>query len=250
MAPGPGRGAGARGLGLPPRGRAGLPRAGAGETERARAELAVLQAEAERVGRPWPLAVAARCAGLLAVDDELDARFARAYELHRDVPSPLELARSELCHGERLRRARRPREARGRLRSALGTFEALGAAPWAARVRSELRAAGGAVPPAHEPLSRRLTAQELEVALLVARGASNREAAAALFVSPKTVEAHLGRIFRKLDLRSRTQRAALMAERGVPDPDATDLRRVPDDHLHEHQHEQDDDDWAREESRM
>ena len=99
------------------------------------------------------------------------------------------------------------REARERLRSALERFEALGAEPWAARARAELRAAGGAVGAARQPATRELTPQELEVALAVARGATNREVAAALFVSPKTIEVHLSRIFRKLGVRSRTELA-------------------------------------------
>ncbi len=179
----------------------------AGNLDRAREALAEFEAMAERTQRQWPLACAARGHGML--EDDYEPWFARAYTHHVKANSPFEVGRTELCHGERLRRSRRVREARDRLRSALEHFEALGAAPWAARARTELRAAGGATRPERAPATRELTPQELEVALAVARGATNREVAAALFVSPKTVEVHLTRIFKKLGIRSRTQLATL-----------------------------------------
>jgi DNA-binding CsgD family transcriptional regulator len=175
----------------------------------AHAALAGFQAMAERTQRPWPLACVARCRGML--EGDFDAWFARAYAHHGTDASPFELGRTELCHGERLRRARRVREARERLRAALERFEGIGAAPWAARARAELRAAGGAASQARMPATRELTPQELEVALAVARGATNREVAAALYVSPKTVEVHLSRVFRKLGVRSRTELATHIA---------------------------------------
>ncbi len=181
-----------------------------GEPERAEAALAEFEAMAHRVRRAWPTAAAARCRGLLASDDDFEACFERAYIAHGASPSPFELGRTELCHGERLRRARRNREAREPLRAALERFEAIGAEPWAARARAQLRASGGAVGAARPAATRELTPQELEVALAVARGATNREVASALFVSPKTIEAHLSRIFRKLGVRSRTELAKLV----------------------------------------
>jgi DNA-binding NarL/FixJ family response regulator len=141
------------------------------------------------------------------LEEDFEPWLARAYAAHGADASPFEIGRTELVHGERLRRAREVRAAREKLRAALERFEALGAAPWAARARAELRAAGGAVGPAQEPATRELTPQELEVALAVAGGATNREVAAALFVSPKTVEVHLTRIFKKLGVRSRTELA-------------------------------------------
>ena len=172
----------------------------AGDPERAEAALREFEAMAVRTRRPWVLATAARCRGLLA--DDFDPWFERAYEAHGASASPFEIGRTELCHGERLRRARRVLEARERLRSALERFEALGAAPWAARARAELRAAGAPVGAPRALMTRDLTPQELEVALAVGRGATNREVAAALYVSPKTIEVHLSRIFRKLGVRS------------------------------------------------
>ena len=179
--------------------------------EPAEAALVEFEAMAARVRRSWPTAAAARCRGLLAGEEEFDSWFERAYEAHGPAESPFELGRTELCHGERLRRARRVREARERLRAALERFEALGAAPWAARARSELRASGAAVGAPRSPATRDLTPQELEVALAVARGGTNREVAAALYVSPKTIEVHLSRIFRKLGVRSRTELATRIA---------------------------------------
>ena len=142
----------------------------AGGPEPAEAALVEFEAMAARVRRSWPTAAAARCRGLLAGEDEFDSWFERAYEAHGPAASPFELGRTELCHGERLRRARRVREGRERLRAALERFEALGAAPWAARARSELRASGAAVGAPRSPATRDLTPQELEVALAVARG--------------------------------------------------------------------------------
>lgn len=148
--------------------------------EEAEAELAALAKQAGGAPRPWVLAVVARCRGLMAGDHEFDAPFEEALEHHRRGDDPFERGRTELVYGERLRRARRPREAREPLRSALGTFDALEAEPWAARARAELRASGGAIPTATRSVSRELTGQELEIALKATEGATNREIAAAL----------------------------------------------------------------------
>jgi DNA-binding CsgD family transcriptional regulator len=129
---------------------------------------------------------------------------------------PFERARTELAIGERLRRERRRGDARGPLQSAQRAFERLGAAPWTRRARTELEV--GEMRPADQDADGslgELTANELQIALLVAGGASNAEVAAALFVSRKTIEHHLTSIYRKLGLRSRTQLAALVAEEGA-----------------------------------
>ena len=132
-------------------------------------------------------------------------------KLFRAAPLPFELARSELCWGERLRRSRRRGAAREHLRHALSIFERLGARGFAERARTELRLAGEQPAPAHEPALSALTAQELRIALEVARGATNRQVASALFLSVKTIEAHLHAIYAKLGMRSRTQLAVLVA---------------------------------------
>ena len=169
------------------------------------------EAEARRTGRAAPLAAAARCRGLLAPAEAFDEPFAAALELHADDPSPLEAGRTRLLYGERLRRAGRRIESRELLRPALAAFETLGAVPWVERAAEELRATGESVRRRDPTAVDELTPHELQVALVVAGGATNREAAARLFLSPKTIEFHLGRIFRKLGVRSRTELAQAMA---------------------------------------
>jgi DNA-binding CsgD family transcriptional regulator len=183
----------------------------AGRTAEATERLSDLQQKAERTERVWSLAAAARCRGLLADDVAFEREFEDALAYHNRTPTPFERARTELCFGERLRRARRPSDARPHLRSAVEMFDRLDAAPWTARARSELEASGENVRPRGEGGLRSLTPQELQLALIVGRGATNKEASAALFVSPKTVEAHLHHIYVKLNIRSRTELALILA---------------------------------------
>ena len=122
---------------------------------------------------------------------------------------PFEQARTQLCFGERLRRARHRAQARQHLHNALDTFERLGARPWAERARAELRATGETARREEEAVLPRLTPQELQVALVVARGATNHEAAATLFLSQKTIEYHLSNIYRKTNIHSRAGLAAI-----------------------------------------
>ena len=183
----------------------------AGAPDEAQAALTVLEDHATANRRGAALAVVARLQGLLADSGDYAERFAEALEWHSRRPLPFEEARTRLCLAERLRRDRQRTAARAELQSALGTFERLGAAPWAQRARLELRAAGGA--PAEDgdgDGAAELTPQELRIARLVAEGATNREAAADLFLSPKTVEVHLTRAYRKLGVRSRTELARVL----------------------------------------
>jgi DNA-binding CsgD family transcriptional regulator len=185
----------------------------------ARSALARLEQEAEHSQLTWARAAAARCRGLLAEEGSYEEEFQAALDLHDATPTPFERARTELCFGERLRRSGQRVEARTWLRKAQDTFEDLGAEPWAEHARTELRASGETARRRDAAVSDQLTAQELQVAMIVAGGATNREAAAALFLSPKTIEFHLGHIYRKLGLRSRAQLAAIFAgagEGGVP----------------------------------
>ena len=184
-----------------------------GRTDDALRRVAVLQLQAESTGQNAARAIAARGRGLLAEGEEdVRAAFEEALGWHELCPQPFERARTELCYAERLRRSRQRMAPRDLLRSALTTFERLGAARWAERARNELAAAGEAIPRASAPPALdQLTPQELQVALLVARGATNREVAAEVFLSAKTVEKHLGNVYRKLELRSRTQLAGLVA---------------------------------------
>ena len=174
--------------------------------------LASLEEAAHRTERVWALAASARCRGLLATEEAFDEWFTRALSWHDRTTTPFERARTELCYGERLRRARRLVEARRPLRDALRVFEELGARPWLERARVELRASGDAPRPSSGPDVEQLTAQELRVARIVAGGARNREAAAALFLSPKTIDFHLRNIYRKLDIRSRSELANVVAQ--------------------------------------
>jgi DNA-binding CsgD family transcriptional regulator len=162
--------------------------------------LEKLAADSGFVGQ---LAPAARCRGLLASAQDFAEVFEQGLAHCERLPRPFERARIELCFGERLRRTGHRVEARKHLRQALAVFDHLGARPWTEKVRSELRASGETIR-AHDLSARdELTPQELKVALVIAEGASNQEAAAALFLSPKTIEAHLGRAYRKLGIHSR-----------------------------------------------
>jgi DNA-binding NarL/FixJ family response regulator len=176
--------------------------------------LSSLQQHANRSNRLWTRAVAARYRGYLS-DGDYAKDFEEALELHRSsrTPSPFEIARTQLCFGEVLRRKRDRIRAREELHAALDTFEQLGAEPWADRARAELSATGERARKRNAPSSRDLTPQELQIALAVAGGATNREAASRLFLSPKTVEAHLSSLYRKLEIRSRTDLARLFASR-------------------------------------
>jgi DNA-binding CsgD family transcriptional regulator len=187
-----------------------LLRSGRGDEARAAADAYAPRAR-ER-GQPWARARLARCAGMLAADDAFDAPFAEALELHARTPDLFQLSRTELALGERLRRARRRIEAREPLRRALAGFERLGAGPWAERTRIELAATGETARPRHAAARDLLTAQELSVAVALAEGRTTREAAAKLFVSPKTVEYHLRHVYQKLDIRSRDELAAAFAD--------------------------------------
>jgi DNA-binding CsgD family transcriptional regulator len=171
--------------------------------------LTRLEQRAGEVNSGSARAIAARCRGLLADDSAVEEAFAVALREHARSPQPFEVARTNLLLGERRRRMGRRGDAREPLRLALSGFEVLGAAPWAARARAELRATGVTVR-ARRTASMELTAQELRVALAVADGATNREAAAALFLSVKTVEYHLTKVYEKLGARTRTQMARLL----------------------------------------
>ena len=187
-----------------------------GDRERARTVGELVAAEAERTGRPTESAVAARCRALLAGDDEAaEEAFAEAFGWHARADQPFQEARTRLQHGELLRRRHRRADARAELAAALAVFERLGAEPWAARARSELRATGVTARPRH-PGQQQLTPQELRVALVVADGATNAEAAARLFLSAKTVEYHLSGAYRKLGIRSRGKLVRALAN--APEP--------------------------------
>ncbi|MFG1975908.1 AAA family ATPase [Nonomuraea fuscirosea] len=180
---------------------------GAGDTRAARAALEAYGRRSAHARTDESRALLARCHAL--VEDDAGG-FEEALRLHAN---PFEAARTGLLLGERLRRAYRPGEARPRLRAAMETFEAAGARPWARRAQGELRAAGESAEPAPGPLLDALTPQELRIAGLVADGLSSKEIAARLFLSPRTVEYHLYKIYPKLGITTRTELARLVVLR-------------------------------------
>jgi DNA-binding CsgD family transcriptional regulator len=159
---------------------------------------------------PNDRAVTERAHALLE-QDGFEARFRTALSWHGQGRDAFEAARTQFCFGERLRRERNRQEARKHLREALATFDLLGARPWAERAAAELGATGEHYQRRDPGAIERLTPQELQVALQVGEGKANRDAAAALFLSPKTVEFHLTRVYRKLNVRSRAELAHLLA---------------------------------------
>lgn len=158
----------------------------------------------------WARAVELRCRALLASGDEAEQLYEEALAAHAGDGRPFEQARTQLLHGEWLRRTKRRAAAREALTSALESFERLRAGAWADRARAELRAAGAAPAPAPDAdLAARLTAQELQVVRLAATGMSNRDIGARLFISPRTVGYHLSNAYAKLGVTSRAALGAL-----------------------------------------
>jgi DNA-binding CsgD family transcriptional regulator len=177
-----------------------------GRAAESTAALELFEGRAKTTGSAWAQGAAARCRGLLADPETFEHHFDEALRWHAGSPVAFEKARTQLSFGECLRRSKRRTEARQHIRNALQTFENLGARPWADRARAELAASGETARRRNDPsASQQLTAQELRVALAVAEGASNREAAASLFLSAKTIEFHLGSVYRKLGIRSRAE---------------------------------------------
>ena len=180
-----------------------------GEPERAVATVEAYGAWAPLSRGSLVHATLARCRAQIAEDDDAEALFNEALDRHRLDAAPFERARTELAFGEWLRRTRRKTDARAHLRTALDTFEGMGAALWAERARGELKATGETARKRDPTTVDDLTPQELRIARLVAEGATNRDVAAQLFVSPKTVEYHLRKVFMKLGVRSRVELASV-----------------------------------------
>jgi DNA-binding CsgD family transcriptional regulator len=172
--------------------------------------LADIERRAERAALPRTLGAARRCRLLVAGEDEVDG-LGRALLDAAPPPTLFEAARVRLFSGERLRRLGRRVDARAQLAEALDAFEQLGARPWAAQARRELDASGARLRKRAAGEVEALTPQELQIALAVAEGRTNREVGAALFISPKTVELHLSRVYRKLEIRSRGELIRLQA---------------------------------------
>lgn len=178
----------------------------AGDIGGAEATLTTMDRRATVAGVPTAVGPYRRCRGMVTVD--FDEHFSAALRADDQRPMPFERARTQLAYGRRLHRVKRRAEARAVLHDAVSGFQALSSAPWLAQAEAELLAAGGRRPSAKRDVSpATLTLQERHVAETVARGISNRQAAAELFLSPKTIEFHLMHVYRKLGIRSRAQLA-------------------------------------------
>ncbi len=173
---------------------------------------------AEEKGLPWALARAARCRGLVAGEALFEQHFIDAKHYHELNSDSFERGRTYLTFGERLRRARHRVEARRELRHAFEIFDRLGADPWAERARLELLATGETARRRGGPALDELTPQEFQIAQLLAEGATTRETAAKLFLSPKTVEYHLRNVYDKLGVRTRAALREIMADQAQNTP--------------------------------
>jgi DNA-binding CsgD family transcriptional regulator len=175
-----------------------------GRSDEAEPLIEALERNGRRFDRAWMLAAGARCRSMwLAARGDVEAAANKAREAmaeHDRLPMPFERARTQLLLGQLQRRQRQKDPARATLREALQSFEAIGTPLWASRAEAELARAD--VVPTHD-LS--LTPSERRVAELAASGMTNKDVAAALFISPKTVEANLVRIYRKLGINSRAE---------------------------------------------
>jgi len=176
--------------------RAGRLAEAAQRLETFRAWVAVAPTQARR-------ALLARCEALLGERDP-DEAFGAAIE-HGSALPPLQRARTDLLYGEWLRRERRRTDARVHLRAALAAARSLGAVPWAERAEAELRATGETARKRDVLAIEQLTPQELQIATLVTQGLTNKEIAAQLFLSPRTVDYHLRKVFTKLGIASRAE---------------------------------------------
>lgn len=186
---------------------------GIGDLDRARQLVAWMERVATTTGRAWTRAMAARSHGLvLAAEgrlEEAQRALIAALGAHEQMGMPFARGRTLLIAGTLLRRRRERARAAELLREARATFEALGARVWVGRTRAEIERLG-----VRSVAQRGLTPVEADIARLVASGLTNREIADRVFLSPKTVEANLSRIYRKLDVRSRAELVASLASAG------------------------------------
>jgi DNA-binding CsgD family transcriptional regulator len=149
---------------------------------------------------------------MLADDEAAETLYREAIEHLRPTRLRIDLARTHLLHGEWLRRERRRADARAELRMALELFSEFGMEAFAERARIELEATGEHARRRTVETFGELTPQEAQISRLVAQGHTNREIAAQLFISPSTVEYHLRKVFRKLDVKSRTHLAHRLSQ--------------------------------------
>ena len=184
-----------------------------GQTEEATVLLVEFEEQGAALQRIWALTIASRCRALVSAAagdiDRASDELEQTLELHERLQEPFERGRTLLVLGTVQRRARKKRAARESLERALAVFDELGASLWSEKAREELARVGG-----RAPASGALTPTEERVAALVASGRTYREVADVLFISPKTVQWNLSKIYRKLGVRSRGELAAKLAVEG------------------------------------
>jgi DNA-binding CsgD family transcriptional regulator len=185
----------------------------AGRPDEAAATIDRLSERTQASGTAWALGIEARCRALVSDDEAL---YLESIERLARARAALELARSRLVYGEWLRRENRRTDARACLRAAHESFSDMGAEAFAERARRELVATGETVPRITADARDALTPQELQVARLAGEGRSNPEIGAQLFISPRTVEYHLRKVFRKLDVSSRRELRGALADMSGP----------------------------------
>jgi DNA-binding CsgD family transcriptional regulator len=169
--------------------------------------------ERTRAGTDWALGVWARSAALLSDGSAAETLYREAIERFDRGRVPVHLARAQLVFGEWLRREHRRVEAREQLRAAHETFSGIGAEAFAERGRRELLATGETARRRSDETRDFLTPQEAQIASLARDGFSNPEIGSQLFISPRTVQYHLRKVFRKLDISSRNQLGRIPASR-------------------------------------
>ncbi len=188
--------------------------AGANQPGRAAEPLDRFASWAEATNSAELRALVAQCRALLASADAAETGFRLALQLHAQTDRPMERARTQLLYGQHMRHQRRRSDARPHLRAAMETFQRLGASVWADRAHHELRATGETTRRREPSTLATLTPQELRVVAAVSEGATNREVAAQLFLSPRTVDYHLRKVFQKAEISSRAELIRLaLAER-------------------------------------
>ena len=183
----------------------------AGDYEAAATAHKTLSERALAAGTPWALGLRARCEALLAEGADAEGYYLESISQLKRCRMAVDLARAHLLYGQWLRRAKRRRDARQELRTAHDMFDAMGADQLAAWAATELRATGERARARTPDTAFDLTRQETRVADLAAAGASDSEIAAQLFISPSTVDYHLRKVFRKLNVTSRTQLAGRLS---------------------------------------
>jgi len=197
-----------------------------GQPERARRAFELLAETTRDEGTDWDLGIEARCRALLEVGDAADALYQEAIERLGHTFIRVQLARTHLLYGEWLRRERRRFDARTQLRTAYDLFREFGVDGFAERARLELEATGERARKRTTETLGQLTQQESQIARLVVEGHTNREIASRLFISPRTVDYHLHKVFRKLGVKSRTQLARHIDQPGVSTSERATLQAL------------------------